>query len=234
MLPHFVQRDFVEVLASLRAAGINFDDAWFVPHFEFRFPLLGAMGSEGVEVELRSALEPWNVLAEDSSSGGTVRSVDSSLERIQVKVSGLTAESRYVVACNGRFVPLHPSGTAGESIAGIRFRARKLNAALHPTIPVHSPLTFDLIDTWRSASVARCVFHAGRPDGGFYPARAAGADEAAARRRERFIVSAPPEGPISAPEPENNPIFPMTLDMRWPSPQEIYGKTRKIEPGAQP
>ncbi len=234
MLPHFVQRDFVEVLAYLRAAGIKFDDAWFVPHFEFRFPLLGAMGSEGVEVELRSALEPWNVLAEDSTSGGTVRSVDSSLERIQVKVSGLTAESRYVVACNGRFVPLHPSGTAGESIAGIRFRARKLNAALHPTIPVHSPLTFDLIDTWRSASVARCVFHAGRPDGGFYPSRAADADEAAARRRERFIVSALPEGPISAPEPENNPIFPMTLDMRWPSPQEIYGKTRKIEPGAQP
>ncbi len=192
------------------------------------------MGSEGVEVELRSALEPWNVLAEDSISGSTVRSVDSSLERIQIKLSGQTAKSRYVVACNGRRVPLHPTGTSGESIAGIRFRARKLNAALHPTIPVHSPLTFDLIDTWRNASVARCTYHAGRPGGELYPSRAADAEEAAARRRERFIVSTPPAGPISAPASESNPVFPMTLDMRWPSPGEIAEKTRKIEPGAKP
>jgi uncharacterized protein (DUF2126 family) len=233
MLPHFVQRDFAEVLAFLGAAGFNFDEAWFVPHSDFRFPLIGTIGSEGVELELRQALEPWNVLAEDSMSGGTVRSVDSSLERIQIKVSGQTAESRYVVACNGRRVPLHPTGAA-ESVAGIRFRARKLNAALHPTIPVHSPLTFDLIDTWRNASVVRCIYHSGRPDGEFYPGRPADAEEAAARRGERFIVASPPSGPFPAPGLESNPVFPMTLDMRWPSPDEMAGKTRKIEPGAKP
>jgi uncharacterized protein (DUF2126 family) len=234
MLPHFVQRDFAEVRAFLGAAGFDFGAAWFGPHFQFRFPWIGAIGAEGVEVELRQALEPWNVLAEDSVSGSTVRSVDSSLERIQVKLSGATAESRFVVACNGRQVPLHPTGTSGESIAGIRFRARKLNAALHPTIPVHSPLTFDLIDSWRNASVARCTYHSGRPDGELYPGRPADADEAAQRRRERFVVAVPPSGPFPPPAPENNPIFPMTLDMRWPSADEIAGKTRKIEPGAQP
>ena len=117
MLPHFVRRDFSEVLGQLRQSGYNFEEKWFASHFEFRFPKIGSIAAEGVELELRQALEPWNVLAEETTSGRTVRSVDSSLERIQVKVSGFTTESRYVVACNGRRVPLHPTGEPGEAIA---------------------------------------------------------------------------------------------------------------------
>jgi uncharacterized protein (DUF2126 family)/transglutaminase-like putative cysteine protease len=221
MLPHFVQRDFLEVLGYLRRSGYNFEDKWFSPHTEFRFPRIGSITSDGVELELRQALEPWNVLAEETTSGGTGRSVDSSLERMQVKVSGLTVESRYIVACNGRRVPLHPTGNPGEAVAGIRYRARRLSAALHPTIPVHTPLAFDLIDTWRARSVGRCTYYAGPPDGGVYTTRPADAAEARERRLQRFQVSAPTDDPVAIPPEENNPIFPMTLDLRWPVPGDL-------------
>ncbi len=114
MLPHFVKQDFLEVLAHLRQSGFDFETEWFASHFEFRFPKIGSISADGVEVELRRALEPWNVLAEETASGRTVRNVDSSVERVQVKVSGSTADSRYIVACNGRHVPLHPTTRAGS------------------------------------------------------------------------------------------------------------------------
>jgi len=139
MLPHFVREDFEEVLRYVRSAGLQFEEGWFRTHVEFRFPKIGSIAVEGVELELRQALEPWNVLAEETNSGRTGRSVDSSLERMQVKVTGLTVGSRFVVTCNGRRVPLVPTGTAGEAVAAVRYRARKLSAALHPTIPVHLP-----------------------------------------------------------------------------------------------
>jgi uncharacterized protein (DUF2126 family) len=170
MLPHFVRRDFFEVLTQLRRSGYHFEERWFASHLEFRFPKIGSISAEGVELELRQALEPWNVLAEETTSSGTVRSVDSSLERIQVKVSGFAAESRYVVACNGRRVPLHPTGELGETVAGVRFRARRLWAALHPTIPVHAPLVFELIDRWKEQSVGRCTYYAGPPGTGVWNA----------------------------------------------------------------
>ena len=159
MLPHFVRRDFSDVLDQLRRSGYKFEEKWFASHLEFRFPKIGSIAAEGVELELRQALEPWNVLAEETTSGRTVRSVDSSLERMQVKVSGFTTESRYVVACNGRRVPLHPTGEPGEAVAGVRYRARRLSAALHPTIPVHAPLVFDIIDRWKERSIGRCTYH---------------------------------------------------------------------------
>ena len=171
MLPHFVERDFSAVLDELRGFGYPFEDSWFRSHLEFRFPRIGSISADGVELELRQALEPWNVLAEETTSGGTGRSVDSSLERMQVRVTGLVTGSRYLVACNGRRVPLHPTETAGEAVAGIRYRARKLSAALHPTIPVHTPLTFDLIDTWKDRSTARCTYYAGPPDGSVHATR---------------------------------------------------------------
>jgi uncharacterized protein (DUF2126 family)/transglutaminase-like putative cysteine protease len=218
MLPHFVQGDFREVLGQLRSSGYAFDDAWFASHIEFRFPRIGSIAADGVELELRQALEPWNVLAEETSSGRTGRSVDSSLERMQVKVTGLTVESRYVVSCNGRRVPLVATGEPGEAVAGIRYRARRLSAALHPTIPVHTPLVFDLIDTWTGRSVGRCTYHATAPDGRIYTARPRDAAEARERRLLRFEVSAPPAEGIAIPAEENNPVFPMTLDLRWPRP----------------
>jgi uncharacterized protein (DUF2126 family) len=218
MLPHFVERDFVDVLDTLRSAGYAFVDKWFASHLEFRFPKIGEIEADGVRLELRQALEPWNVLAEEATSGGTGRSVDSSLERIQVKVTGFAMASRFAVSCNGRRVPLHPSGAHDEALAGIRYRARRLSAALHPTIPVHTPLTFDLIDTWKARSVGRCSYYASQPDGTLHFSRPADAAEARERRLRRFVTTTPPEGVISTPPMENNPIFPMTLDLRWPAP----------------
>jgi len=230
MLPHFVRQDFSDALACLRESGYNFEEKWFAAQFEFRFPKIGSIAVEGVELELRHALEPWNVLAEETTSGRTVRAVDSSFERIQVKVSGLTPENRYVIACNGRKVPLHPTdenstAAAGTAVAALRYRARQLSAVLHPTIPVQAPLVFDIIDRWKQRSIARCTYHVGTPDGRLYTARPMNATEAADRRRERFQTSGPMPGLMEAPEEETNSIFPMTLDLRLPPP----GKPGRIE-----
>ena len=219
MLPHFVMRDFSDVLTYLRESDYNFEEKWFAAQFEFRFPKIGSIAAEGVELELRQALEPWNVLAEETSSGRTARAVDSSFERIQVKLSGFNTETRYVVTCNDRRVPLRPTsehsnGESGEFVAGIRFRARQLSALLHPSIPVHAPLIFEIIDRWKERSIGRCAYYVGSPDGRGYPARPVSATEAADRRRQRFKEFDPAPGPIAAPEERPNPIFPMTLDLR--------------------
>jgi uncharacterized protein (DUF2126 family) len=220
MLPHFVRRDFFDVIAHLRRSGYDFEEKWFASHFEFRFPKIGSIAADGVELELREALEPWNVLAEETTSGRTVRSVDSSLERIQVRVSGFTTESRYEVACNGRWVPLKPTGEPGEAVAGVRYRARRLSASLNPTIPVHAPLVFDIIDRWSERSIGRCTYHTGSPDGRAYTARPVNAKEAEDRRRECFQISGTPASLVTAMAEEINPYFPMTLDLRLPAPTE--------------
>jgi uncharacterized protein (DUF2126 family)/transglutaminase-like putative cysteine protease len=225
MLPHFVGRDFSEVLASLRASGYLFEEKWFAAHMEFRFPKVGSIAAEGVELELREALEPWNVLAEETTSGRTARTVDSSFERMQVKLSGYTTESRYVVTCNGRALPLHPTGTPGEAVAGLRYRARQLSEMLHPTIPVHAPLVFDMIDRWKSRSIARCTYHVGSPDGRLYTGRPLNETEAAERRQQRFQKSDSPPGAIAVPAQETNPTFPTTLDLRFPPPGKNFEKT---------
>jgi uncharacterized protein (DUF2126 family)/transglutaminase-like putative cysteine protease len=242
MLPHFVRRDFSDVLTYLRGSDYNFEEKWFASHLEFRFPKIGSISipAVGVELELREALEPWNVLAEETTSGGTTRTVDSSLERIQVKVSGLemsgfTTESRYVVACNGRRVPLSPTGGPGETVAGVRYRARQLSAELHPTIPVHAPLMFDIIDRGigqgNERSIGRCVYHVGSPEGRAYTARPVNATEAAERRRQRFQESDPPPARMAVPQEETNHIFPMTLDLRLAP----HGQKTQIEkPGLVP
>jgi len=229
MLPHFVRRDFSDVLSHLRDAGYNFEDEWFASHREFRFPKIGAIAAEGVELEFRKALEPWNVLAEETTSGGTARTVDSSFERIQVRLSGVMPESRYAVTCNGRRVPLHATGETGEYVAGVRYRARQLAVVLHPTIPVHAPLTFDLIDTWKCQSLGRCIYHVSSPDGFAYADRPANTAEAAQRRAKRFHQVARPSERLEAPLEEANPIFPLTLDLRLPSPsRNIRGETARI------
>jgi uncharacterized protein (DUF2126 family) len=220
MLPHFVRKDLSEVLAQLRRSGLAIEDGWFASHLEFRFPKIGSIVSDGIELELRRALEPWNVLAEETVSGRTVRSVDSSLERIQVKVSGATPESRYVVACNGRRVPLQSTAEPGVMIAAVRYRARMLSAALHPTVPVHAPLVFELIDLWMERSIGRCTYFVDPPDGRRYPSRPLNVAEAEGRRLERFQVNSPTPDRMAAPDEEFNPIFPGTLDLRLPPPGE--------------
>ena len=223
MLPYFVQQDFAEVLAFANRAGIPLQQAWFVPQQEFRFPRIGSVTVDGIELELRQALEPWNVLAEETTGSGTGRSVDSSLERMQVKLSGVTTPGRYIVSCNGRRVPLTSTAVPGDSVAGIRFRARMLSAALHPTVPVHTPLTFDLIDTWADRTIARCTYFAGPPNGAVHPTKPTSAEEARRRRLERFVVQTVPAGETPAPPEEQNPLFPMTLDMRLPAPASGSG-----------
>jgi uncharacterized protein (DUF2126 family)/transglutaminase-like putative cysteine protease len=216
LLPHYVRQDFRDVLATLKHHGYAMEDEWFAPQFDFRFPAIGSVNANGVDLELRHALEPWHVMGEEATASGTVRNVDSSLERIQVKVTGWT-ESRYVLDCNGRRVPLRPTGRPGEAVAGVRFRARKPPSCLHPTIPIHSPLAFQIQDLWNERPIAGCTYFAAHPDGKWYAARPADAGEAAARRAERFrTFVADPAFRIPA-EEEPNPSAPMTLDLRWHS-----------------
>ena len=220
LLPHFVKQDFFDVLSVLQGAGYPFDQGWFAPHLEFRFPKIGSIVADEVELELRQALEPWHVLGEEASSGQTSRSVDSSLERMQVKVSGFT-NSRYLVTCNGRRVPLHPTGTPGEFVGGVRYRAWQPPNCLHPTIPVHTPLQFQILDLWNKRAIGGCAYHVMDPGGRFYSSAPLDAGEAERRRSERFVGSVlPSEFSVPADE-ELNPSFPFTLDLRWPVPGRI-------------
>jgi uncharacterized protein (DUF2126 family) len=214
MLPYFVRQDFSDVLAELRDAGIGIDDEWFAPHFEFRFPRYGDYETRGVAMEIRHALEPWNVLGEEGAPGGTVRYVDSSVERVQVKVSGL-APDRYAVTCNGRAVPLRSTGTVGEYVAGVRYKAWQPSSALHPAIGVNSPLTFDLVDRWMERSMGGCQYHVAHPGGRGYEIFPVNAFEAESRRLSRFFRVGHTQGRIAVADPVAAPDMPFTLDLRW-------------------
>ncbi len=215
MLPHFIQRDFADVLDDLNRAGYAFEQDWFAPHFEFRYPVLGRVNHQGIDLELRRATEPWYVLGEEPAAGATARYVDSSVERLQVLAAGLFGD-RYVVSCNGRRVPLHGTGTQGEWVAGVRYRAWQPPSCLHPTIPVHSPLVFDVLDTWTGRSVGGCTYHVSHPGGRSYVTFPVNANEAECRRGERFLHFGSTTGPVPTPPPEENPQFPLTLDLRRP------------------
>ncbi len=212
MLPHFIWDDLTDVLGDLREHGCLIEDEWFAPHLEFRFPRIGDFTQRGVEVELRHAIEPWHVLGE-SGPGGAVRYVDSSVERMQVLVRGMT-DPRHVIACNGIRVPLHPTGTHGEFVAGVRYRAWQPPNCLHPTIPVHTPLVFDLLDTWNDRSLGGCTYHAAHPGGRSHETFPVNSYEAEARRLARFFRHGHTGGTTKAVEPPPSPDFPLTLDLR--------------------
>ncbi len=215
MLPHFVVQDFLEVLGEMRDWGLPMEPDWFVPHFEFRFPLLGEATYDDVKMELRQAIEPWNVLGEEASSSGTARYVDSSVERLEVKVRNMTGR-RHIITCNGRRVPLHPTGTRGEYVAGVRYRAWQPPSCLHPTIGVHTPLVFDLYDTWSGRSIGGCTWHVSHPGGRHYETFPVNAAEAESRRAARFQPIGHTPGPSPLPTAERNPDYPLTLDLRRP------------------
>ena len=214
MLPHFVTQDIRDVVKDLRASGYAFEEHWFDPFIEFRFPRFGTVIYEGVEMELRQAIEPWNVLGEEMSAGGTARYVDSSVERMQLRVRGLT-DGRHVIACNGRMLPLHPTGVPGEYVAGVRFRAWSPWSALHPTIQVQAPLTFDLVDTWSGRAIGGCTYHVTHPGGRSEESSPINANAAEARRFARFWAYGHTPGPMNVYKEALNPSFPTTLDLRW-------------------
>ncbi|MDD5390676.1 MAG: transglutaminase family protein [Gallionellaceae bacterium] len=235
MLPHYVRADLLDVVRDIQESGTPFQADWLDPFIEFRFPRIGTVNIDDIEIELRTAIEPWHVLGEELSNVGTARFVDSSVERIQLLVSGLSG-NRYVVACNGRRVPLKSTGRHGEYVAGIRYRAWQPPSALHPTIGVHSPLVIDLIDTWTGKAIGGCAYHVSHPGGRSYDTFPINANEAESRRVNRYqdwnhtpgpvqvppdlarVAEFIPEGGglrLMAPPPEEPTLeYPYTLDLR--------------------
>ena len=185
LLPHFLIHDIAEVAADLRAHGINFDNSWLDPFTEFRFPRIGTAVFDGVEIELRGAIEPWNTLGEESTAGGTARYVDSSVERIQVRLIGADRH-RYVVTANGYPIPLLATDNPDVQVGGVRFRAWQPPSSLHPTITVDGPLRFELVDTVTGASRGGCTYHVSHPGGLAYDNPPVNAVEAESRRGSRF------------------------------------------------
>ena len=214
MLPHYVWQDFKDVICTLQRAGYALQEEWFKPFLEFRFPHYGRVNAQGIELELSWAIEPWHVLGEEVSSQGTSRYVDSSVERLQVKVSGMTG-GRHVIACNGRRVPLHNTGTQGEFVAGVRYKAWQPPSGLHPTIPIQAPLVFDIIDTWNEHAIGGCTYHVAHAGGRHYETFPVNANEAESRRIARFWPYGHTPGKMMPAEEERNPEFPHTLDLRF-------------------
>jgi uncharacterized protein (DUF2126 family) len=217
MLPTFIKMDFDGVVEDMRLAGYPFDPSWFAPHVEFRFPLVGAVQSAGIDLTLRCALEPWHVMGEEGAPGGTARYVDSSLERMEVHVKGLN-ESRYVITCNGQALPMQSTGTVGEYVAGVRFKAWNPPSSLHPTIGVHAPLTFDIVDTWMKRSLGGCQYHVAHPGGLSYESFPVNSFEAESRRLTRFTAAGHTPGVMHVPPATINVAaskeFPFTRDLR--------------------
>ncbi|WP_020475776.1 transglutaminase family protein [Zavarzinella formosa] len=213
LLPYFAWEDFKDVLDETRKAGFDVKEEWFAPHWEFRFPQIGELARHNINLELRTAIEPWNVLGEEFGGTGTARYVDSSVERVQVRLNGLT-DTRHVLTVNERPVPLHPTGTHGEYVAGVRYRAWQPPSCLHPTIAPHAPLVFDLYDTWMKRAVGGCTYFVAHPGGLSHETMPVNANEAEGRRISRFMPMGHTPGSQPIPKVERHPEAPLTLDLR--------------------
>lgn len=214
MLPHYVARDVQDVTGDLQRWGYDFRNDWLDPFVEFRFPRYGTMNIDDVELELRFAIEPWHVLGEEVTGQGTARFVDSSVERLQVRVRGMT-DSRHFVACNGRRVPMRCTGERGEFVGGVRYKAWNPPSGLHPTIKVHAPLRFDLVDAWSKRSMGGCTYHVEHPGGRNSEELPVNAFAAESRRLARFWQHGHSAGEIDPPPEEPSGDYPYTLDLRY-------------------
>jgi uncharacterized protein (DUF2126 family)/transglutaminase-like putative cysteine protease len=216
LLPWYVADDIRDVVEDLRRHGYPFAPEWLDPFVEFRFPRLGSVDVAGTHIQLRAAIEPWPVLGEESSGGSMARAVDSSVERVQVLVEGLTV-GRHVLTCNRTPIPLHPTGAPGQSVAGVRYKAWKPPSGLHPTMDVHTPLVFDLVDTWNSRSLGGCTYHVAHPGGRHEERFPINANEAEARRASRFQPFGHTPGTIDLPSITDGGTgrgYARTLDLR--------------------
>jgi len=214
MLPHYIWEDFLDVLYDLEKVGLKMEPEWFAAHFEFRYPLCGTIGYKEIEIEVRQGMEPWHTLGEESSSSGTARYVDSSLDRLQIKVNQFQPD-RYELRANGVPLPLKNTGRQGEYICGLRYRAWQPPSCLHPTIPVDAPVYIDLVDKWTDLIVTGCRYHAGHPGGRSYDNAPINTLEASSRWKAKFDPHSHTPGP--APKPrviEPSFEYPMTLDLR--------------------
>ena len=213
MLPHYLLRDLQDVLRLLQQSGFEWEDSWFASHFEFRFPNIGTVEYDGVSIQLRTAIEPWYVLGEEPAGGATVRFVDSSVERLEIKTIGLDP-SKHHLLCNGIRIPLQIADDSSTRVAGIRYRAWAPPSCLHPTIPVHTPLVFDLWDVRSAHSIGGCTYHVSHPGGRHYATFPINALEAEGRRNGRFLPFGHTPGKVVERMPRPNPEYPATLDLR--------------------
>ncbi|UJJ31427.1 transglutaminase family protein [Halopseudomonas maritima] len=213
MMPHYLWRDLCEVLADLREHGFDFAEDWFAPFLEFRFPHAGEVQYGDTRITLRQAIEPWHVLGEEVSGGGTARYVDSSVERLEVKLQDYNP-ARHVLTCNGFRVPLQATGVAGEAVAAVRYRAWQPPSALHPTIAVQAPLVFDLVDAWNARSLGGCTYHVVHPAGRNFERFPINANEAEARRMARFWDYGHTQGAMAEIQQAPGQEYPHTLDLR--------------------
>lgn len=213
MLPYWLEADLAEVITDLQQAGIPMQRDWFAAHVEFRCPYIGEIEAQGIHLEIRQAIEPWYVLGEEPGGGGTTRYVDSSVERIQVKATGLN--ERYTVTCNSYPIPLISTGEVGQSVGGVRYRAWQPPSCLHPLMPVDTPLVFDIVDRWNHRSVGGCQYHVEHPGGlnvGTYPVNSL---EAESRRAARFFEFGHTGERINTQTFHQNADYPSTLDLRF-------------------
>ncbi|MDP1930521.1 MAG: transglutaminase family protein [Gammaproteobacteria bacterium] len=216
MLPYFVWEDLGWVVDDLNKAGYPFSLEWFAPFQEFRFPHYGTIHTAGIQLDLQRAIEPWHVLGEESTGQGTARYVDSSVERLQVRTQNMTG-NRFIITCNGRKIPMRSTGTEGEFVAGIRYKAWAPYSALHPTIGVHSPLVIDIVDTHHNRSLGGCTYHVSHPGGRNYDTFPVNANEAEARRVARFWQHGHTQGVMDLDLGDPHAAHPYTLDMRFRS-----------------
>ncbi len=214
MLPHYVEQDLAEVTHNLQEAGYPFQLNWLETFFEFRFPLHGKVMVQEMELLVRMGIEPWHVLGEETARGGTARFVDSSVERVEVKVRNFN-EQRYMITCNRVPVPLQQTSVKGEFVAGVRYRAWTPPSALHPLLGKDVPLVFDIIDLWNHRSIGGCTYHVTHPGGRNYDTFPVNSYEAEGRRISRFWNQGHTQGAFT---PSEN----------------FTGITRYLEPNLQP